>query len=127
MTKYYYGRSDTDTQDYRQYRQHQTDCVFCKINNPDSIDVIIEADDDFWVVKNAFPYQVFDNIEVSDHLLVVPKKHVESLSELSQHQRGRLIKILSRYEKLGYSIMSRSPNNRAKSVAHQHTHLIKLV
>jgi diadenosine tetraphosphate (Ap4A) HIT family hydrolase len=129
IVEYYYGRLKSDGRKYRTFlKQWEDGCSFCAIDHPDNTVVkIVEQYDDFWVIKNAFPYALFDSIEVADHLLVVPKKHAESIAELDKHERQKLIEILSRYEALGYSIMARGPGNNAKSMFHQHTHLIKIV
>jgi ATP adenylyltransferase len=128
IAEYYYGRLKTEGQRYRAFRKQWDECSFCAIGHPDNtLNVIVEQDDDFWVIKNAFPYVVFDSIEVTDHLLVVPKKHVESITELEPDERQKLVEILSRYEARGYSFMARSPSNPAKSMPHQHTHLIKTI
>jgi diadenosine tetraphosphate (Ap4A) HIT family hydrolase len=127
IVEYYYGRLLADGQKYRAFRKQWDECSFCAIDRPDNtINEIVEQDDDFWVIKNAFPYKLFDSIEVTDHLLVVPKKHIDSIAQLSQPERQKLIELLSRYEAKGYSIVARSPDNQAKSMAHQHTHLIKI-
>jgi ATP adenylyltransferase len=123
----YYGRLKTEGQRYRAFRKQWDECSFCAIGHPDNtLNVIVEQNDDFWVIKNAFPYKFFDSITVTDHLLVVPKKHIESLAQLTKRERQKLIELLARYESLGYSIMARSPDNQAKSMPHQHTHLIKI-
>ena len=33
--------------------------------------------------------------------------------------------VIAEYEEQGYSVYARAPENKQKSVAHQHTHLIK--
>jgi diadenosine tetraphosphate (Ap4A) HIT family hydrolase len=128
IAKYFYGRLVDDSQEYRQYQKSQSECVFCKISDPNNtINKILEQNDNFWVIKNLFPYAMFDSIEVVDHLLIVPKQHVESVDKLSKSQRAELIELICRYEDRGYNWMARSASNQAKSVSHQHTHLIKTI
>jgi len=126
--KFYYGRTDDSNKEYELYLQKKSGCSFCTIGNSDHIEnEIIEQNDYFWVVKNAFPYAIFDGFEVIDHLLIVPKKHVEAIFELTIEERQNLIELISKYEIKGYSFFSRSPKNQAKSIWHQHTHLIKVI
>jgi diadenosine tetraphosphate (Ap4A) HIT family hydrolase len=127
IATYYYGRSTTNDRAYQSYRKKLTGCIFCKIDHPDNtVKKIVEELSDFWVIKNTFPYDVFDSIKVVDHLLIVPKKHIEGIAELTKRERIILIELISKYEAMGYSTMARHPGSQAKSIAHQHTHLIKL-
>jgi diadenosine tetraphosphate (Ap4A) HIT family hydrolase len=64
--------------------------------------------------------------EVTDHLLVTPKKHVDKLASLTKPKQNELIDILVRYEDMGYNVFFREPKNIIKTVNHHHTHLIKL-
>lgn len=122
----YSKRSQRIENRYAKYRQkHNDSCDFCNIGMPDSINTIIENHKHFWVIKNEFPYSTWDSEKVVDHLLVVPKKHVASIFKLSGSQRNSLMKIINKYDKLGYSFMERSADNKEKSMTHQHTHLIK--
>lgn len=45
---------------------------------------------------------------------------------MTDEEMAEYIKILTKYEKLCYSIYARSPGNTSKSIVHQHTHLIKI-
>lgn len=81
---------------------------------------------DFWLVDNIFGYEVWDGCVVEQHLMVVPKRHVHTLKDLKKAEKSQLIEQLATYEADGYSIYARAPQNITKSVAHQHTHLVKL-
>ena len=123
--KYYHARTDEDSNRYREYLKKQIGCVFCQI--PDSIYIknVTEENESFWILKNEFPYAVYDGGKVVDHLMIVPKKHIEGISNLTEHEQKGLIELLIKYELLGYSFMARCPNDNGKTIAHQHTHLIK--
>lgn len=99
-------------------------CEFCNFS-ADS-DQVIEELSLFWIVKNTFGYDVWDGCGVEDHLMIVPKRHVDSIASFSDAESLQYMKELQKYEGLGYSIYSRSAENVTKSVAHQHTHFIKL-
>jgi len=64
-------------------------------------------------------------MEVTDHLMIVPKKHVESLHDLTSKEKIDIIDLIATYEKKGYNVYAREKGNATKSVPHQHTHLIK--
>lgn len=77
------------------------------------------------VIDNLYPYELFDDMVVSDHILVVPRRHVFGISEFTADEREDYMDTIAEYEEDGYTIFSRAAQNKAKSVAHQHTHLIK--
>lgn len=100
-------------------------CVFCQLADNDTSQ-IISTYQHCMVIKNLFGYDVWDDHGVEEHLMIIPKRHVDSLADLSKEELADYMKILIKYEKLGYSIYARSPGNITKSVVHQHTHLIKI-
>jgi diadenosine tetraphosphate (Ap4A) HIT family hydrolase len=125
-TKYYCGRDGADDLRYQKHHTQQVGCDFCRIGDPDNTtNTIVEEDEMFWVVENAYPYAIFYNDKVISHLLIVPKKHVEGIAELTAGERQMLIELISKYETEGHLFLGRSPNDSSKSMAHQHTHLIK--
>ena len=79
-----------------------------------------------YVIPNQTSYEVWEFHEVLDHLMVIPKRHVEHLSELTDAEVLDIGHIIGRYDALGYSSYARAPLNRRRSVTHQHTHLIKI-
>lgn len=121
-------RSRKETKIYKNYaRKVQADgiCEFCKVNegNPQ----FVAATTSFKIIKNTFPYSFFDYHKVSDHLLVIPIKHTDTLSSLSPKEASEYIQLISSYESKGYDVFARAPSSKQKSVTHQHTHLIKPV
>lgn len=74
-------------------------------------------------LRNRFPYDMYDGQKVEEHLLVIPKRHVRALGELSLREKDDYWALLTKYEEMGYSSMTRSPANYARSVrGHVHTH-----
>lgn len=116
-------RSRKETLKYRQYIKQIDGCQFCtfKSNKPP----VVGETEHFWIVKNIFPYSIWDEMEVVDHLMAVPKHHTDSLYSLSEKASEDYVKLIGSYENDGYSIYARAPSNKLKSVVHQHTHLIK--
>ena len=121
------GSSLRSPKTQRRWHQYTTkhkiaDCDFCEYN--DSLAVIKQCNY-FLVIRNLFPYTMWDEMDVLDHLMLIPKRHIESLSELSTEESCEYIELLGAYEDKGYSAYSRSHKNSQKSVPHQHTHLIQ--
>lgn len=78
-----------------------------------------------WVIDNLYPYELFDDMVVSDHILIVPKRHIVGISEFTTEERVDFLDTVSEYEEEGYTLFARAPMNKAKSVTHQHSHMIK--
>jgi diadenosine tetraphosphate (Ap4A) HIT family hydrolase len=97
-------------------------CPFCNLD-----DRTIYADGEAMrVMANKYPYEYWDGRNVAEHLLLAPKRHVLTLSELTDTEKIEAIDLMSRYEADGYSVYWRSQTNDSRSVPHQHTHLFKL-
>lgn len=117
MHRYRKGRNT-----YKNYVQ-PPGCGFC---DPKRMD-IIEDYPHSRLVRNLFPYDIWEYHDVTDHLMVVPKRHVRSLSELDEAELTEIMKLLAEFEAKDYNIYARSIDSKHRTVvAHQHTHLIKL-
>lgn len=107
---------------YQNYKQ-PPGCDFC---DPAQMD-IIEEHEHSRLIRNLFPYDIWEYHDVIDHLMVVPKRHVRSLSELEDAELLEIMKLLAEFEAKDYNIYARSIDSLHRTVvAHQHTHLIKL-
>lgn len=102
----------------------QRDCDFCNFSK--AHDQVVESTRFFWVVHNIFPYDIWDSSGVVDHLMVVPKRHVDAIGHFTPKEQAAFTKVLGKYDRKGYSVYARAPGNIIKSVVHQHTHLIYL-
>lgn len=112
--------------DYSNYMASLGDeCQLCLIpqTNPSQI---VDRYVHFFTVHAKFPYSNWDSRPVLEHLMIVPIKHAYSLHEIDEEASTELIALLKQYEELGYSIYARSTKNAGRSVAHQHTHIIKV-
>ena len=89
-------------------------------------DTVIEKFENFVLIENLFPYQIWDGFEVEKHLLLIPKRFTETISDFSPAEKEEYFEILSKYEARGFSIYARAAQNVRKTVKHQHTHLIIL-
>ncbi|MBT1247229.1 MULTISPECIES: histidine triad nucleotide-binding protein [unclassified Thermosipho (in: thermotogales)] len=100
------------------------DCVFCKIIRNEIPSEKVYEDEDFIVIKDIKPVAPL-------HLLVIYKKHVERLHELSEDDQRRfwkmfyIIKELS--DKFGfeeYRIVQNNGKSAGQEVPHIHFHVI---
>lgn len=79
-----------------------------------------------YVVRNLTQYDLWEGHAVKDHLLVVPKRHVENINGLTDPERLDIMAVAAEYESQGYNVYARGVGFVNKSVKHQHTHLIKV-
>lgn len=78
------------------------------------------------IVKNRTLYDYWEMQKVTDHLMVIPKRHVASLAELTSEERLDVMNLCAEYEAQSYNIYARGVKSNRRSMAHQHTHLIKI-
>lgn len=99
------------------------DCQFCELSQHS--EQVFQETKSFFVVYNIFPYTTWDLRSVAEHLMVVPKRHIESISKLTAPEAVEYIDLVGSFESRGYNIYSRAAGSSIKSVPHQHSHLIK--
>jgi diadenosine tetraphosphate (Ap4A) HIT family hydrolase len=110
---------------YNTYRKYKTPgCQFCEFTI--DLDHVLEEHKLFWIVRNLFPYHIWDGSRTGEHLMIVPKRHVDSIAHFTDEERVAYMGLLARYESTGYSIYLRASQSGRKTVAHQHTHLIQV-
>ena len=109
----------------KKYRERQkvSGCPFC---SEETIKQSIAETPHAYIVPNLTQYDLWELHDVVDHLLVVPKRHVLSFAELDEKERLDIMNILAEYESQNYNIYARGEQFVKRSVAHQHTHLIKV-
>ena len=111
---------DKETQ--KRYQQHvsqkptDTPCEFCILKRDDG-QVLGDAGT-FWLVNNIFPYTIWDNFYVDEHLMLVPKRHVDSIGKLSSDELETYGTLLAQYEEAGYSVYGRAASNTEIGRAH---------
>jgi len=107
-----------------QEKLHKVDPNACPFCDPSTIAIEKQAEH-IMVVRNLFPYQYWEFLDVSDHLMLVPKRHVTSLQQFTDEEKIEFVQMLADYEALGYNVYARAPGSTMKTIPHQHTHLIK--
>jgi diadenosine tetraphosphate (Ap4A) HIT family hydrolase len=97
-------------------------CAFCDASlAADSIKETKHA----YVIPNRTFYDHWETRTVKDHLMVVPKAHIETFAELSDEAKIDIMTLIGEYESGEYNIYARALTSPTRSVRHQHTHLIK--
>jgi histidine triad (HIT) family protein len=99
--------------------------VFCKIINGELPSDPVYQDDDFIVIKDIKP-------ATPTHLLVIPKKHYEQLSDFTEADAPLLGKALLVAEKVakqvgldkGYRLVLNEGEHAGKLVPHLHIHVL---
>lgn len=73
-----------------------------------------------------YAYDLWEFREVTDHLMIIPRRHVHTMSELNPEEREEIMNLMCEFEGQDYNVYARSSVSVQRSVAaHQHTHLIK--
>jgi diadenosine tetraphosphate (Ap4A) HIT family hydrolase len=80
-----------------------------------------------YVIANRIAYDVFAGRRVTDHLMVIPKRHTESINDFTDQEKIDQMTIMGDYESRGYDVYARGVESVTRSVKHQHTHLIKML
>lgn len=61
---------------------------------------------------------------MTKHELLVPRRHVTGLHDFTPSEQRELASLLAEADEQGYSFFGRHDGSNAKTVLHQHTHLI---
>lgn len=115
--------------EYNKYRKIKPaeKCQFCSIVEDEIHEQkLITEYPLFWVIVAKFPYYIWDGARTGEHLLLVPKRHIDSIAHFTSEEKVEFADALAEWEGKGYSLYARSAQNEHKSVPHQHTHLIEV-
>lgn len=102
------------------------ECIFCKIINKQIPSEIIYEDEEIIAFKDIEPMAPV-------HILVVPKKHITSIMDLSKEDEILVGKIYSIIKKLaielnvdkeGFRVITNCGENAGQTVKHIHFHLL---
>ncbi len=102
------------------------ECVFCRIVSRELPSSVVYEDEDFVAFKDISP-------QAPIHLLVIPKAHIVSLTELGEGREeliGRLVfvaKKLAQEERIadrGYRLVINCGPEGGQQVPHLHLHLV---
>lgn len=102
------------------------DCIFCKISKKEIPAEIVFETDEIIVFKDANP-------KADVHLLIVPKKHIESINHLSTEDKAMVSDLIfmakemaqkMEVEKSGYKLQFNVGRGGGQIIDHLHLHLI---
>lgn len=102
------------------------DCLFCKIVKGEAKTEKVYEDDTVLAFKDINP-------QAPVHIVVIPKKHIKSLSEMTEEDKGLLghiqyviSKIASDMEELrgGYRVVNNCGIEGGQTIFHIHYHLL---
>ena len=102
------------------------DCIFCKIIKGEIPSTKVYEDDNVFAFKDINPAAPI-------HLLVIPKKHIESLKDLKEEDKEYVWKIHEAINKIaeeqgfindGYRVVVNCGKDAGQQVMHLHYHLL---
>lgn len=101
-------------------------CIFCKIINREIPSTVVYEDDKVIAFKDINPIAPV-------HILVIPKKHIETLNHVEEEDKELLGHILVATKKIaeeqgiaetGYRVINNCGNHGGQVVFHLHFHLL---
>ncbi len=104
----------------------EKDCLFCKIINKEIPSEFLYEDDSFVAFKDINP-------QAPVHLLIVPKKHIRSINDLTNDDKsiisdifmvGKKMAELENVNKSGYKLVFNVEKGGGQVIFHLHLHLI---
>lgn len=100
------------------------ECIFCKIVNKEIPAKIVYEDNDLMVFNDVKPKRPI-------HWLVIPKKHIDSLNELTNNKLGgKLLGVIGDLAKKhgfaekGYRVIINTKLHGGQEVDHLHIHIL---
>lgn len=104
-------------------------CPFCHLDdpklNPKPRRILKETKYSL-VMDPLYPYDIWEFRDVTEHLMIIPKRHVSSLRELTAEERSDIMELYGEYEAQDFNIYARPSASVQRTIPlHQHTHLIK--
>jgi hypothetical protein len=97
-----------------------TACALC-----DKGRTVVQEHGPIRVIKNDYPYAVFQGMPVREHLMVITARHVGGLSELTYEEAAVYWRICAEYSGRDYTLFTQAATKSQRSIpGHIHTHLI---
>ena len=102
-----------------------SDCIFCKIAEGEIPSEIVYQDDKIVVLKDASP-------QAPVHVLMVPRKHIASLDDLSEEDSELIAYMMQSIKKIaasqglgnGYRVIINTGEEGQQTVKHLHIHIL---
>ena len=102
------------------------DCIFCKIINKEIPSNIVYEDEEILAFKDIAP-------QAPVHIVVIPKKHISKITEISQEDEkviGKIYAVINHIAKEqgiaddGFRVIINCGQNGGQEVKHIHFHLL---
>lgn len=100
------------------------ECIFCKIANKEAPAEIVYEDEEFAAFPDIHP-------RAPVHFLIIPKRHIVSLQEVTEHDTelmGKLLLVAQRVAKdrqlKGYRLQIAVGKEGGQEIDHMHLHLL---
>ena len=103
------------------------DCIFCKIGAKEVKSDLVYEDDAVAAFRDLSP-------QAPEHILVIPKKHIKSINELSSEDAGLMGHIFAEVlpkiarelnvDKDGFRVVINTGDDAQQTVKHLHIHLL---
>ena len=102
------------------------DCIFCKIIAGEIPSTKVWEDDNFFAFKDINPVAPV-------HVLVIPKKHIQSIADLTPDDAAVAGKMLSAIQKVaqamgldkdGFRVVFNTGEKAGQTVHHMHAHIL---
>lgn len=103
----------------------ETACLFCKIVNREVPADVVYEDDELMAFRDIKP-------QAPVHVLVIPKRHIGSVAEISESDRDLMGCMMVAIARLasdlgvsdGFRVVVNAGENAGQSVRHVHMHLL---
>jgi len=101
------------------------DCIFCKIIKKEIPSTVELETENLIIIRDIMP-------AAKVHLLVIPKKHIESLDEVTEEDKELLGHIMLKIHDIatdlgienGYRVVSNNGEDAFQTVKHLHFHIL---
>ncbi|QQG50394.1 MAG: HIT domain-containing protein [Candidatus Saccharibacteria bacterium] len=110
---------------YRALNASDTTKPVCTLCDEDNKPRIIRETTTMILLPNRVSYDIFEGMRVVEHLMIVPKRHVEHIEDFTNQEKMDFMSLAGEFEMKGFNVYARGAKSATRSVAHQHTHLIK--
>jgi histidine triad (HIT) family protein len=102
------------------------ECIFCKIIKGEIPAEVVWQDEEIFAFKDIHPLAPV-------HILIIPKRHISSITELEKNDQGLMGKMIMTAKMLaekegissdGYKLLLRVGRHGGQEVSHIHLHLL---
>jgi threonylcarbamoyladenosine tRNA methylthiotransferase MtaB len=105
--------------------EQMSDCIFCKIANGGIPTNMVYEDDKIAAFRDLEP-------QAPEHVLIVPKKHIQSLDQTTEEDAELLAHIMLKIKEIaailklenGYRVVINTGSDGGQTVPHLHVHLL---